>query len=277
MPRTSKRIGPLWSNLSLTLSLLGNDLGRTPGAEFLEGGIIMKTIVTAASAVALVVLAGQAAAQTALVPATAPVAPAAAPSASTAVILAAPTESVVRSGTPIALKTSEPLTTEGKKLKVGQRIQIEVAEAVMLNGQTVIPAGSPGQAEITDVRNKGMWGKSGRINARVLYLRANGRQIRMTGQFDDKGVTGTAGVVAAVAFIPIAGFITTGTSAKIPLGTPVKGFLDEDLTVAFLPATPAAPMMVPATTPTVAAAAPVTTVSPTPQPTNASLVQTANQ
>ena len=34
---------------------------------------------------------------------------------------------------------SEALTTEGKKLRVGQRLQLEVAEAVTLNGQTIIP------------------------------------------------------------------------------------------------------------------------------------------
>lgn len=145
----------------------------------------------------------------------------------------------------ISLKTSEPLTTEGKKLRVGQRIQLETAEAVTLNGQIVIPAGSPVVGEVTDVRNKGMWGKSGRINARVLSVRANGTQIRLTGQFDDKGVTGTAGVVAAIAFIPVAGFFTTGTSAKIPLGSNVTAFLDEDITVAFAPSpAAAAPMMV---------------------------------
>jgi hypothetical protein len=51
----------------------------------------------------------------------------------------------------------------------------------------------------------------------------------MSGTFDDKGVTGTGGVVAAIAFVPLAGFITTGTSAFIASGSPVKGFLDEDL------------------------------------------------
>lgn len=158
-----------------------------------------------------------------------------APATPTASIVSAPAGNVLRSGTQISLKTSEPLTTEGKKLRVGQRIQLETAEALTLNGQIVIPAGSPAIGEVTDVRNKGMWGKSGRINARVLSVRANGTQIRLTGQFDDKGVTGTAGVVAAIAFIPIAGFITTGTSAKIPLGAPVTAFLDEDITVAFAP------------------------------------------
>lgn len=159
-----------------------------------------------------------------------------------AVIAPAEATSTLRAGLPIALKTSEPLTTEGKKLRVGQRVQMELAEDITANGVVVFPAGSPATGEITDVRNKGMWGKSGRINARVLFMRVDGRQVRLTGQFDDKGVTGTAGVVAAIAIVPVAGFFTTGTSAKIPLGSPVKAFLDED--VAFSP--PASPVAAPA-------------------------------
>jgi hypothetical protein len=177
-----------------------------------------------------------------------------APSQQTAVIVGDPAPNVLRAGTKVLLKMSEPLTTEGKKLRVGQRFQLEVAEPVTINDQVVIPAGRPAIGEVTDVRNKGMWGKSGRINARVLSVRANGRQIRMTGAVDDKGVTGTAGVVAAIAFVPVAGFFTTGTSARIPLGAPVTGFLDEDLTVAFAPAVAPQPMVIPAAAP---AAAPV--------------------
>ena len=52
--------------------------------------------------------------------------------------------------------------------------------------------------------------------------------------------TGTAGVVAAIAFVPIAGFFMTGTSAKIPAGGGVKGFLNEDLTIAAPQPAPAA-------------------------------------
>jgi len=71
----------------------------------------------------------------------------------------------------------------------------------------------------------------------VLYARVGDRQIRMSGTFDDKGKTGTVGVVAAVAFIPVAGFFTTGTSAEIPAGAAVSAFLDEDVPVAFANAT----------------------------------------
>ena len=154
--------------------------------------------------------------------------------------IGAPTDNVLRAGTPIALRMSEGLTTDGKKLRVGQRFQLEVAEPVTIGGQVVIPAGSPATGEVTDVRNKGMWGKSGRINARLLFVRANGCQIRLTGKVDDKGVTGSAGVVASVVLVPVVGFFVTGTSAKLPLGAPVNGFIDEDLPVTFAATAPAA-------------------------------------
>ncbi len=163
----------------------------------------------------------------------------------TGVVIGGASENVLRAGTPVALKMSEPLTTDGKKLRAGQRFMLEVAEPVTIGGRIVIPAGSPATGEVTEVRNKGMWGKSGRIAARILFVRANGRQIRLTGQVDDKGTTGTAGVVASAVLIPVVGFFVTGTSANIPLGAPVSAFVDEDLPVAFADASPA-PMTVPA-------------------------------
>lgn len=136
---------------------------------------------------------------------------------------------IVRAGLAIALVTREELTTKKKALRVGQRFQMEVAENVTHNGVVVIPSGTPAIGEITEIRNKGMWGKSGYIGARVVSLNISGRNVRMSGTFDDKGVTGTGGVVAAIALVPIAGFLTTGTSAFIASGSAVKGFLDEDL------------------------------------------------
>ena len=137
---------------------------------------------------------------------------------------------VLRVGTEVPLRLVEELTTKGKALRVGARFHLETAEPVLVNGVVVIPVGSPAIGEITDVHNKGMWGKSGKLNARVLYLTVNGRQIRLSGAFDDKGVAGGIGAVAvsAIVFLP-AGFFMTGTSAKVPAGTIVKSFIDEDV------------------------------------------------
>lgn len=158
----------------------------------------------------------------------------------------APT-SVLRAGTEVPLLLREELTTKEKKLRVGQRVQMEVGSNVSVSGIVVIPAGTPAIGEITEVRNKGMWGKSGHIAAHVLYLRVGSRQIRLTGTFDEKGTTGTAGVVTSVALVPLAGFFVTGTSAHLPLGMPVKAFIDEDVPLAIDAKPGATPISVPAT------------------------------
>ena len=183
-----------------------------------------------------------------------------APAPVQATIVAPAGQSVLRAGTEVPLRMEQGLDSNDKALREGQQIRMSVASDVRLGNLVVIPAGSPATGEITDLRRKGMWGKSGRINARVLSVRVGDRLIRLTGNFDDKGVTGTAGVVAAIAFVPIAGFFMTGTSAKIPAGGGVKGFLDEDLTIA-APAPVAAPVA-PATVVQAAASAPAAAPAP---------------
>jgi hypothetical protein len=177
-------------------------------------------------------------------------APAPAPTAQPAVVfqaapaapIAAPasTNAILRTGTEVPLRLVEELTTKGKRLRVGHRFRLETSEPVMVQGVTVIPVGSPAVGEITDIRNKGMWGKSGHLGGRVLYVTVNGRQIRLTGAFDDKGVAGGVGAVAvsAIVFLP-AGFFMTGTSAKVPSGSIVKAFVDEDVPLAVANAAPA--------------------------------------
>lgn len=148
--------------------------------------------------------------------------------------IAAPTttSAVLRAGTPIQLQMMEEITTKKKAAKVGQRFMLEVTSPVEVNGVVVIPAGTPAWGEIVSVRNKGMWGKSGHLDAKILFARVNGRQIRLTGSFDDKGKTGTAGVIGAVALLPVAGFFLSGTSAVLPKSLPVGAFIDEDVPLA---------------------------------------------
>ena len=146
----------------------------------------------------------------------------------------------LRVGTEVPLKLSEELTTKDKALKVGQRFRMETGEAILVQGMTVVPAGSPAVGEITEVRNKGMWGKSGHFSAQIRYVTVNGRQIRLSGTFDDKGTSGGIGAaaVSAIVFLP-AGFFMTGTSAKLAIGTSVKGFIDEDVPLTIASAAPA--------------------------------------
>jgi hypothetical protein len=201
-----------------------------------------------------------------------PTAPAAviAPAPTPAIVAPPTTSAVLRVGTEIPLRLVEELTTKGKQLRVGNRFHLETSEPVLVQGVNVIPVGSPAVGEITDVRNKGMWGKSGHLAARILYVTVNGRQIHLSGTFDDKGVAGGVGAaaVSALVFLP-AGFFMTGTSAKVPAGTIVKSFVDEDVPLA-IPVAAQAPLQVNAPAPvavqpaTAPAAAPAAVPASTP-------------
>ena len=212
----------------------------------------MKFAILAASAALTAVCAVPAGAQT--------FAPAIAEAAPTPIAQQRTNNAVLRAGTPVHLRFMETVTTKKKAATVGQRVQLEIATPVEVNGVVVIPAGTPAWAEITSVRNKGMWGKSGKLEGRLLYARVNSRQIRLSGTFDDKGTTGTAGVVGAIAIAPIAGFFMTGTSAELPQGGEVGGFIDEDVELAFVDTRPA-PMVVGAPAPAMVVADPSAAVT----------------
>ncbi len=118
---------------------------------------------------------------------------------------------------------------------------------MIVNNIVIIPAGSMASGELTEVRYKGMWGKSGRFSGRALNVNANGKNIRLSGSFTEKGSAGGAGAaaVSALVFLP-AGFFMTGKSAELPAGTIVRAFIDEDVpfVVQGNPQPAAAPMVV---------------------------------
>ena len=153
---------------------------------------------------------------------------------------------VLRAGTEISLRTRTELSSRSSR--VGERFELEVADAVTLDGQVVIPAGSVATGEITRVRRKGMWGRRGILETRLMHVRVGDRQIRISGAAGDRGRAGTAGVVASIALVPIAGFFVTGTSAVIEPGTPTAAYTEEDLPVVFSAPVTAQPLVVPAAT-----------------------------
>ena len=124
------------------------------------------------------------------------------------------------------------LTTKARHLKIGQAVQLEAAQDVLLNGRVVIPARSPVEGVLTEVRNKGMWGKSGAIHLQVTSVTIEGVKIRLKGHMDSCAETCTAGVVGAIVVLPLAGFFVTGTSAEMQLNLPGRAFLDQDIALA---------------------------------------------
>ena len=159
-------------------------------------------------------------------------APAASAPPTMPLVIGQPTQdSVLPQGTSVRLRTMSPLSSRDSR--VGDSFDLEVAEDVLLGGQIVIPRGSPGRGEVTAVRRKGMWGRSGRLETRLLSVRAHGRDIPIRGVVGDRGETGTVGVVGAILVLPVAGFFVTGTSAVMPQGSAATGVTESDLPISF--------------------------------------------
>ena len=167
---------------------------------------------------------------------------------------------VLRSGTEITMRTRTELTSRSSR--VGERFELEVVDPVTLNGQIVIPGGSIATGEVTRVRGKGMWGRRGILETRLVNVRVGDRQIRISGAAGDRGRAGTAGVVASIVVIPVVGFFVTGTSAVIPPGTTTVGYTDEDIPVVFAGPIAPQPLVVPASAPVVAISAVPATPTP---------------
>lgn len=159
-------------------------------------------------------------------------APAALAQPTAPMVIGQPTrDAMLPQGTSVRLRTMSPLSSQDSR--VGDRFDLEVAEDVLLGGQIVIPRGSPGRGEVTVVRRKGMWGRSGRLETRLLSVRAHGRDIPIRGIVGDRGETGTIGVVGAILVLPVAGFFVTGTSAVMPQGSAATGVTESDLPISF--------------------------------------------
>ena len=148
---------------------------------------------------------------------------------------------VLPEGTEVPMETTSEVSS--MTARVGDRFNLEVTDNVLLNGTVIIPAGTSGVGEVAHVVKKGMWGKSGKLETRILYVKVGTQQIRLNGSVGDRGKGGTAGAVASVVLLPLAGFFVTGTSAVIPSRTVAVGRLATDLPIV-LASGPAAPAMI---------------------------------
>ena len=138
-------------------------------------------------------------------------------------------KNVIKAGTAIRLRLLQEVSS--KTARVGERIYLELMEDIKLDGKTIIPLGTPAYGEVTKVDKKGMFGKSGKVGTRLVALKFNDQEIRITGSLDEAGEGGTAATVGAVVVIPIAGFFVTGKSALLSPGLQTNGFLESDLVI----------------------------------------------
>jgi hypothetical protein len=78
---------------------------------------------------------------------------------------ASPEEIILPNQMAVHLKLGHELSSE--TAKVGQEVNFEVAEAVIVSGRTVIDKGAPAAGTVTEAEPKGRMGKAGKLNVSV--------------------------------------------------------------------------------------------------------------
>ncbi|HEY0314089.1 MAG TPA: hypothetical protein VGC56_16570 [Allosphingosinicella sp.] len=153
---------------------------------------------------------------------------------------------VLKSGTEVPMKTIAPLSS--KVNRQGDRFDLVVAEDVRVNGALVIPRGSRGVGEITHLVHKGAFGRSGKLDTRVLYVTVGDTQVKLDGHAADKGKSGTAGTVAVAVVAGVFSAFVTGKSAVLPSGSTMMGYVQSDMAMTAI-AAPSASPIIPASAP----------------------------
>lgn len=182
---------------------------------------------------------------------------------------------VLSANTEVLVAMNETITTRGKRFSEGDTFEMSVVNDVMLGDYVVIPKSSRVIGWISWLRNKGAFGKSGKMEITIEYVQVSGRRIPLTGRHRQDGEGNTVAAVAVVvAFGAIAGSFVTGKSSSIYTGTHYKAYTREDLPVQFAePVTLASAP--PAIAPLMAAAQASSTLPETPQVVQSTTARTA--
>lgn len=140
-------------------------------------------------------------------------------------------------GTPLKLVTRTQVSS--KDNKPGDRFYLTVAESLCYRGEVVVPAGSLAVGEVADMQRNGHFGRKGKLGIRLLYVQTPSGPVRLSGQAGDEGTSGTLPSIATIALAPIivgwTGMFIHGTSARLPAGTALDGYLAEDMRFAVHP------------------------------------------
>lgn len=140
----------------------------------------------------------------------------------------------LKAGTPVQLSVVREVNS--KSHQQGDRFDLVVREAVLVDGSVVIPSGAPAVGEVSRHVAKGAFGKAGELEIQLLHVVVGGRRIRLDGDLERQGKD--AVVPAAAVGVVVAGVLGSaivGKNASIPAGSPFTGYVHRDIAFAMSP------------------------------------------
>jgi hypothetical protein len=131
---------------------------------------------------------------------------------------------VLREGTAVAVQLVDAVRTEGAK--AGDRFAIRLAAPVIVDGQVVMPAGTPGVGHVVQASGPGLGGKGAKLVVAADYISVGGGSVplgglQLTGTGKDHTTAADVASLGGWFSLPLGfvGFAVTGGEIEIPAGT----------------------------------------------------------
>jgi len=199
----------------------------------------VQRILAAAPAAVLLILSVAAAAQDPVTAEAVTATPPAEPVAPIAVAEPPPAPCcTVPARTPIDIEFVD--TVNSRANNNGDRFAFRLAEPLVIDGQVVAPAGTPGVGEVVHAAHASFGGKAGELILAVRYLDLNGTHIPLRSlrygarQGRDNSAAVNTGAIVAAAVVPVAamlGFLISGGEVNIPAGTRANAMTSTEMTL----------------------------------------------
>lgn len=133
---------------------------------------------------------------------------------------------VLRRDTPVHFMVVSEVTT--KTHLAGHRFKLRVDKPVLIDGLIVIPVGANAWGEVLEAKKSGNVGKSGTLEARLLYIEVGGIQVPVSGTNSAKGASGGGETALGILALGPLGLFAKGNNAKIKAGELMTGFIEQD-------------------------------------------------
>ncbi len=175
--------------------------------------------------------------------------------APTAPGIAAASSRLVPADTGVVLETAQALSSATAKR--GDGLALRLAEPLVVDGATVLPAGAACHGEVIHAERSRGGGKPGELLLAARYIEYDGRRIplrgfRLSGAGHEKMA---AAIGVAIVAGPLAMFVRGG-QIEIPVGARAQARLAEAVELSLVAPAPSAPATGPMPAPAVASAAP---------------------
>ncbi|MBN8808313.1 MAG: hypothetical protein J0I47_08770 [Sphingomonas sp.] len=131
----------------------------------------------------------------------------------------------IKAGQEVPLATVRPLSSA--KQVMGELVDFVTAADVVIDGTVVVPMGTPVVGQVTDARDRGAAGMSGKLVIRPLYMRIGKAIVRLRGG-NTRQVGMSEGEVASFVLNPL---FFTGHTVRIPAGSPFIAVVEKEVAV----------------------------------------------